>query len=46
MFQETIESDISYENEFQIIHLQYLKEEDSNYSVIPCGELDRWLYKA
>lgn len=39
MFQETIESDISYENEFQIIHLQYLKEEDSNYSVIPCESL-------
>ena len=35
----TIESDIDYLDEFQLIHLQYMKEEDSNYSVIPCETL-------
>jgi len=39
IYQKTIDSDIEYIDEFQLIHLQYMKEEDSNYSIIPCESL-------
>lgn len=36
---DTIYSDPKYEDEFQLIHLQYLREENSTYSTIPCESL-------
>lgn len=39
ILESTEVSDPKYIKEFQLIHLQYLKQENSNYSVIPCESL-------